>query len=373
MKRVAGLVAFLMFMAVPAAAQVVRGTVRERASNAPLGGTVVELLVQDASGREQRVAQALTAPGGSFALRAQGSGRFILVFKRIGYRRHRSEPFDVAAGETIVRDVVVDLVPFTLSEVRVEETGFCGGDTRDGDRVAALWEEARTALVATQISLRDRLFRARVTHYVRELEPKSLRVLSETRSQATGVIGRPFATLAAESLSARGYWIPRADGGVTWYGPDADVLLSDAFLRDHCFSAVTPGRNRRGLVGLGFTPVAGRAVPDVAGTLWLDATSFELRFVEFTYSQVRPGIDSAAVGGEMHFAKLPSGAWLVRRWFLRLPVFARLSSPVATEETTSPWVLVRPVTLRYREEGGDVAAEAPRRRALPNDTLRPLR
>ena len=362
-----------MLLAGAAEAQVVRGTVRERASNAPLSGTVVELLGQDASGKEQRVAQALTSANGAFALRAPGSGRFVLAFKRIGYRRHRSEPFDVGAGETVARDVAVDLVPFTLAEVRVEETGFCAGDSREGDRVAALWEEARTALVATQISLRDRLFRARVTHYVRELDPRSLRVLSETRSQATGVMARPFATLPAESLSTRGYWIPLKDGGITYYGPDAEVLLSEAFLRDHCFSAVASGRNRRGLVGLGFTPVAGRTVPDVAGTLWLDARSFELRLVEFTYSQVRPGTDSAAVGGEMHFARLASGAWLVRRWFLRLPVFARLSSPVATEETTSPWVLVRPVTLRYREEGGDVTAEAPRRRtvpAAPNDTLR---
>lgn len=349
-------------------AQVVRGTVRERASSAGLIGTVVELRRRDPTGVEHRVASALTAIGGVYVLRAPAAGRFVLAVKRIGYRRHVSEPFDLGSGETVVREVLVDLVPFMLSEVVVTGAQFCASDPRESDRVAALWDEARTALLATQISLRDRLFRARVTHYVRELDPKSLRVLSETRSHATGIVSRPFASIAADSLSARGYWIPRQDGGVTYYGPDAEVLLSDAFLEDHCFSEARPGRDRRGLVGLSFTPVAGRTVPDVVGTLWLDEKEFELRFVEFTYSQVRPGADSASVGGELHFARLPSGAWLVRRWFLRLPVFARLSSPVATEETTSPWVLVRPVTLRYREEGGDVAAEA--RRPAPNDTVR---
>jgi hypothetical protein len=372
-----GALLLLIAAAGPVNAQIVRGSVRERASNAGLIGTVVELLRQDATGGEQRVTSALTVAGGTFALSAPVAGRFVLAVKRIGYRRHRSEPFELATGETLVREIVVDLVPFVLSEVVVTGTRFCAGDPREGDRVAALWDEARTALFATQISLRDRLFRARVTHYVRELDPKSRRILSETRSHATGVVSRPFASIPAESLSARGYWIPGKDGASTYYGPDADVLLSQAFLDDHCFSEVPAGRDRRGLVGLGFAPVAGRTVPDIVGTLWLDEKSFELRFVEFTYSQVRLGSDSAAVGGELHFAKLPSGAWLVRRWFLRLPVLARLSSPVATEETTSPWVLVRPVTLRYREEGGDVTAEVerakPARRPEPNDRPAPPR
>jgi hypothetical protein len=115
-------------------------------------------------------------------------------------------------------------------------------------------------------------------------------------------------------------------------------------------------------------------VPDVVGTLWLDEKSYELRFVEFTYSQVQSGADSALVGGELHFARLPSGAWIVRRWFLRTPAHGRATSPVVAEETTSPWVLVRPLTPSLREEGGDVAAEASRPRlpprAPPNDTLR---
>jgi hypothetical protein len=46
--------------------------------------------------------------------------------------------------------------------------------------VASLWDEARTALAATQISLRDRLFHGRVNRYVRELDPRSRHVLSES-------------------------------------------------------------------------------------------------------------------------------------------------------------------------------------------------
>jgi len=356
-------------------AQVVRGTVRERASNEGLSGTGVELLSQAPSGVEVPVAAVLSDDRGAFALQAPAPGRFVLVVKRIGVRRFRSDRFVMRQGETINRDVSVDRLLFTLPEVLVSATTACSSDPREGERVAALWDEARTALLATQLSLRDRLYRARVTHYVRVLDPRSHRVTRETRSQADGIVAQPFSAVPPETLSARGYWIPSLDGGATYRAPNAETLLSEEFLADHCFFAVPPRRNRQGLVGLGFAPGVARRVPDIVGTLWLDEKSFELRFVEFAYSQVQPGVDSASIGGELHFARLPTGAWIVRRWFLRTPGHGRLTSPVVAEETTSPWVLVRPLTPGLREEGGDVAAEALRPRLpppsrQPNDTLR---
>lgn len=349
-------------------AQIVRGTIRERTSNEGLSGTVIELLRTASTGTAVRVASALSDDKGNYAVQSPGAGRFVLVVKRIGVRRYRSEPFALSEGETAVRDVVVDALLLTLPQVVVTGTTPCSGDSREGGRVAALWDEARTALLATQISLRDRLFRAQVTRYVRELDPKSRRALSQTLSPATGVVGRPFGGVPPETLSARGYWIPGRDGNVTYHGPDAEVLLSEDFLADHCFSLVQTRRTRRGLVGLGFAPGTQRAITDIVGTLWLDEQSFELRFLEFAYSHAAPGVDSASVGGEVHFARLPSGAWIVRRWFVRLPVYARPVAPLVTDETTSPWVLVRPVALRLREEGGEVSAEA--LRPVPNDSLR---
>jgi hypothetical protein len=100
-----------------------------------------------------------------------------------------------------------------------------------------------------------------------------------------------------------------------------------------------------------------RTLPDIVGTLWLDDRTFELRFVEFNYSRVHLSADSSEIGGAVHFARLPSGAWIIRKWFIRLPVIARPAAPVATDGTSAPWVLVRPTMLRFREEGGEVAAE----------------
>lgn len=336
-------------------AQVVRGVVSERTSGAGLAGVVVELQVAG-SAADARVASVLTDAAGSYALRAPVAGRYLVTAKRIGVRGFVSAAFALADGETRSLPIVLDAVLYKLPEVVVSASAICAADPGDDRRVAALWEEARTALVAVRLSLRDRLFTAQVTRYARELDPASMRTLSETRSETRGVVASPFLSLPAESLSTAGYWRVQPDGAAIYYGPDADVLLSGAFLRDHCFRAVRGTGERRESIGLAFTPVSGRPVPDIAGTVWLDARTFELQLVDFRYDRVREGVDPAALGGEVHFARLPSGAWIVRRWFIRMPVLGRPAQPVTTEGE-APWVLVRPSMVRLLEEGGLVTTD----------------
>ncbi|MCC6317937.1 MAG: carboxypeptidase regulatory-like domain-containing protein [Gemmatimonadaceae bacterium] len=348
--RRALLAAILLCLAAPLRSQVVRGRVNERATGAALAGVLVELTD---SASADGLASALTDADGTYAMRAPRAGRFVVSAKRTGMRRYVSPALQIEASETVVHDLVLDRTAVMLPEVAVTMVRLCDVSPRSA-RVPALWEEARTALLAAQISLRDRRYSATVVRYVRELDPRTRRVRSETRSQAVGVVSRPFTAIDPESLSVNGYRAPRSDGGVIYHGLDAEVLLSDAFVRDHCFEEVSGRRDRRGLAGIGFRPVASRSLPDVAGTLWLDAATMELRFVEFAWSRMATGADSAGVGGEVHFARLDDGAWFVRRWFVRLPVVGRVGAPVATDATSAPWVLVRPGDLRLREEGGEV-------------------
>ena len=345
-----------------AGAQVVRGTVVERTTDASLAGVIVELA--PAAAGAGRVASALSDPSGAFALRAPAAGRYVVTAKRIGVRRYVSAPLDLAEGETKSLRVVLEALDYRLPEVVVVANTLCSTDPAESARVAALWEEARSALDAAQISLRDRLFSAEVTRYVRELDPKSKRVLNETRSETRGVVASPFQSAPPESLSARGYWTSEPSGGAIYHGPDAEVLLSDSFLRDHCFRVVKGDKQRSSLTGLAFSPVAGRPVPDINGTLWLDARSFELRLVDFKYDRVREGVDGDALGGEVHFTRLSNGAWIVRKWFIRVPVMGRPTQPLSTEGS-APWVLVRPSTFRLAEEGGLVTTDEQRPPARP--------
>ena len=334
-------------------AQLVRGTVTERSSGAALSGVLVTL-VNDSS---RTVGSVLTGEGGAYGIRAPSAGTYRIDAKRIGVLRFRSPVFELAVGETREMNVQLDALLYSLPEVVISAIPLCDRGDKEAGRVAGLWDEARTALAATQISLRDRLFSARLVRYVRQIDPTTLKVVSETRSDVQGVVDHPFFSPPAESLSARGFWRKEADGSTLYYGPDAGVLLSDVFLNDHCFQYARPSRARPGLVGLRFEPARQRDVGDILGTLWMDAKTFELRFVDYRYTNLEEIADSLMIGGEVHFARLRSGAWIVRRWFIRMPQFGRSVSPPMGLTSTAPSVLVRPVVFRLREEGGDVTAE----------------
>jgi hypothetical protein len=111
--------------------------------------------------------------------------------------------------------------------------------------------------------LRDRLFRGTISRYIRQLDPRTRRVLKEERRQIEGVIDQPFRAVDAESLSTHGYMRIDKNEEHVYHGPDAEVLLSDAFVRDHCFELARPTRSRRGLAGISFAPVRSRRLSDI--------------------------------------------------------------------------------------------------------------
>jgi len=331
-----------------AEAQVVRGRVTDQTSGSAIPGVLVSLLPDASTAAATSV---LSNTRGEYAIRAPSPGRYRIDAKRIGAQRFVSDPFDIGAGESKTVDVALEAV-HRLPEVRVVDTDMCVSNERQRAQVASLWDEARTVLRAAQISLRDRLFEGHLTRYSRALHPRTLRVLEESWAEQKGLMDRPFVSLSSDSLARIGY--RRTIGEFEYYyAPDAEVLLSRSFSLDHCYHVVEGSRDRRGLIGIGFEPVPRRVLPDVRGTIWLDARTFELRLVEFRYTGLEPFEGSDRVGGEVHFGKLTSGAWVASRWFLRFPQWARPVAPVETY-TRIPSVVVRPTMHRLVEEGGMV-------------------
>lgn len=323
----------------PLPAQVVRGRVTEVNLSTPVPGALVSLLREtgDAS-----VVSVLTSAAGDYAIRAPEPGPYRLGVKRIGVRRFVSQVFELVASETRALDVQLDAVALTLPEVAV--SGLCVTRPRDLRRIASLWDEARTALQATDISMRDSLVQTQIARHAGELDPPSLRVLFDWRSDARVLVEQPFTSLSGDSLSTVGYWRQLPADSVEFLAPDASALASNAFIRDHCFGLVGAPRNRPDLLGLSFIPARDRQTADISGTIWLDARRFELRFIEFRYTQLPASMpDVDRVGGEVHYARLTSGAWIVDRWFIRMP--HEIVVPQA-------WPI-----RRLREEGGAVIAE----------------
>lgn len=332
-------VALVALVALPARAQVVRGRVVESGSALPLAGVLVSLYPEAV---DSAVANALSTPGGEYGIRAPGPGRYRLAAKRIGVRRFVTQPFDLGPGETRQADVSLDAIAQALPEVSVP--GLCVSRPRDLARVSALWDEARTALEATDISLRDRLFQATISRHAAELDPATLRVRFDWLARASIMVDQPFVSLSGDSLSRLGYWRRINRDSLEFLAPDAAALTSNAFLREHCFSLAAPERGRPDLVGLAFVPARSRTRPDISGTVWLDARSYELRHLAFRYTQLPPIPVADRIGGEVHFARLATGAWIVERWYIRMP-------HVASQPGLDPEWLVR-------EEGGSVSVGA---------------
>jgi hypothetical protein len=130
-------------------------------------------------------------------------------------------------------------------------------------------------------------------------------------------------------LAEEGYI--EARGGASFYfAPDAVVLQNEHFLQTHCFRLRQQERDGAQLIGLAFEPAPGRHLPDVEGVLWLDRQTSELRFVEYTYTNLPYDLPRRmAPGGLVEFLPLPGGAWIVHRWQIDL-------ATVLSEQRTTP-------------------------------------
>lgn len=330
----------------PAAAQTIRGSIVEETTGAPVDGAIVRLLAPDST----RLMSTLSDDRGRFVLRAPMAGRYIVRAERIGLRATMSPPLTLAAGEIRNFTMAARPIPVTMPEVTVAAGARCAAQSDDG-AAARLWEEARKALEATSISQRDRLLTVSISQFERRLDARSGAVREEQRWDRSGVSDNPFRSVAPERLQRDGY-VQRVDDGFVYYAPDARTLLSDAFLGGHCLSPRLGTGDRAGLVGLGFTPVPERRLPDVEGVLWTDARTLELRFVEFGYVLIPLDVPTGKLGGRVDYRRLPTGAWLVQRWNIRMPIVREVrSTPSATFAGASPTMME---IIALQETGGEV-------------------
>jgi hypothetical protein len=181
------------------------------------------------------------------------------------------------------------------------------------------------------------------------------RYLVDTREERTGAIDQPFVSAPAAELSRAGYVRENRDGTTEYFGPDADVLLSDEFLADHCFRIDRREVEGGEEVGLAFEPLPSRKVADVRGVLWVNRRTAELRSVEFRFTRLPFEEGLGEFGGDVSFTRLPSGGWIVQRWQLRMPIYRREEG--TRTGLTGRTIFATPARItieRVQVEGGEV-------------------
>ncbi len=297
-------------------AQTVRGRLLDRMTEQPIAAGFVVLLGDNLIEH----GRTLTDAQGRFQLDAPGPGTYRLQSAVIGIRSTITPAFTVQAGQEIEILFSIRALFVTLPTVVIEDERTCEGPPEAGMAAGTLWEEARKALSFVAWTAQQEMLLYEVVLYERELDPNTLEVLKGRRSTYSEYQPRGFFS-TQDSVSVLGYVQQSDDRGLIFSGPDAEVLLSNDFASQHCFGVVQGAGERAGYVGLSFTPTLDRRLPDIAGVLWLDRETAELRFLEYRYTNVPVALQSEKIGGRVEFEALPHGLWIVRRWWIRMPIF----------------------------------------------------
>ena len=273
------------------------------------------VLVNSGGSEERRV---ITQGDGSFRLDAPAIGEYRLRADRIGYAATYSEPFLLAAGDTLVVTLEANIDPISLTGFDAEAGRRCRVRPEEGLAVSRAWEEARKALEAAAWTQEEGEFEYEMLRITRDLDARGRTVLGEDRVRLRTRGQASFLSRPADSLVHGGFARFSEDMSQFW-APDAAVLLSNPFLDTHCLRVRTGDGAAEGLVGLDFEPTRYRGVPDIAGTVWLDPITSEMRWVDFSYEHLRVArvLERTSPGGRVNFARLPNGAWIVSSWHMR--------------------------------------------------------
>ena len=326
-----------MLVAGRLAAQAITGTLVESETGAPVEGASVVLLNRSGDPIDWR----LTDADGRFDFQMERGGTYLLRAERIGHASVLSDPIPVDRGVTAVYELEAPVEAIMLAGIDVRTSRRCEVRPGQGAATATVWDEARKALEATSRTNGLGRYRYVIRRYERELDARGRRVLSEQSEIQRATMSSPFRAVNVETLLERGFIRPDGEGSI-YFAPDADILLSDPFLDTHCMS-LTRGRGEaEGLLGLSFEPTEDRGVPDISGVLWLDPEDGKLQWLDYRYEFLDVP-DSDRLGGMVRFDGLPNGTWIVREWYIRMPLL---------EATRRQGRRTRVRLVGLREEGG---------------------
>ena len=301
----------------PLSAQLLRGSVRDSASNGPIAGAVLVLL--DSNGTS--LGRNITNERGEYSIALHPEMRRIQVL-RIGFRP-RILAIPNAVDGVARLDVVMPAIPRLLESVTVIDQPNC--PRRDGRAQAfALWEQARSALLAVVVAREANPASVMRLHAIRRTDLSNRAPPAQSVKIDSASTSRPFiASRKAEEFVQRGFSYDSA--GATWYnGPDADTMLDDAFVRGYCFHLASPDSTRPKQVGLAFEPAdRRRGRLDIEGTVWIDSTNLSLTDIVFRYLGLPTFVQAAQPGGHVSFRSMQNGTAIIDQWAIRTAGFGR--------------------------------------------------
>jgi hypothetical protein len=331
-------IAALILAAHPAqsVAQRVSGTVLTNDSGSPVAGAIVSAFV----GRDT-VATVLARADGQFNLTLPARRNLTLLVRAIGMRPVQL-PLQLSA-DTVV-SVRMARINYTLQTVNVTGITQCERKETGTADIVDVWIEVTKALESTRIARDSARRRFHYVIYETLTDNTTGKVTLLRKDSSSWVAARPFKVATPRELARDGYIVEQLRNltnrlkPVLWYrAPDEMVLTDPSFQSSHCFWASHGEGENQNMIGVHFLPVTGIKINDIRGVFWIDAQSYELRRLDYTYTQtaapyllpgaaavdsasaalyaeVRPGLQSPQPGGIIDFLKLPDGSFIIPYW-----------------------------------------------------------
>jgi hypothetical protein len=309
------------------------------------------IVASDERGTE--TARTLSNARGEYTLRFAAATRVSLNALRIGFRPTKGPTVDVAAtGTTSAPKFVLAAEAISLTAVNIRDRETCRVNADTGLMVARVWEEARKAMLSTQLDDGAAPLFAEWIEYDQSLDSTARLVRAQRVRTSRNPTTHAFKSRPAAFLDTAGFIVVE-NGEAMYFAPDADVLLSEVFAAHHCFRLAAPPREAPELIGVSFQPTRDRReAREIQGTLWVDTRTNELKTLEFRYTNLNDVATAAGAGGRVEFLRLDEGSWLVSRWNLRMPrIETRPMAQGAIRRTT---LATQPVLRGIQLTGGEV-------------------
>ena len=285
------------------------GVVSDQIAQRRVPGAVVTVL--DSARRV--VVRALADDSGRFRIANAPAATRIRIVK-IGYRPHEAA---VASPATL--RIALERLPSLLEPVLTSDQPRC---PRNATRPAAfgLWEQARAALLSSVIARETNSAEVRRLKFRRYMAPKGDEIERQSVRWDVGLALRSFdALFPAAEFNKRGFAEDEGRNGIRFYGPDAEVLLDDAFVEGYCLDIANGRRDRPNQAGLRFRPMSrkiGRV--DLDGILWIDTSARVLRDIEYRYLGLESWATPLRPGGAISFREMSPAILWIDQWMIRM-------------------------------------------------------
>jgi hypothetical protein len=301
--------AFIVLVMARSADAQISGVVADSIAGRRVPGTVVT--VYDSSQRVIR--RALADDSGRFTI-AGVPHAARLRFVKIGYR-----PLERPVSQPATLRVMMERLPSLLEPVRTSDQPRC---PRNPTRPAAfgLWSQAQAALLGTVLAREANEAEVMRLSFRRYMKGTSDEILRQSVRRDSGPALRSFDAVrpAAEFITA-GFAKTEPDGQITFFGPDAEVLLDDALSEGYCLELAPRRDDRPNQAGLRFRPMTRRnGRVDLDGVVWIDTLARALIDIEYTYLGLARWADALRPGGRIGFNEVSPAIVWIDQWSIRM-------------------------------------------------------